>query len=220
MSITPERLKRIQEVVSRRQKGLTVLLENVHDTHNIGAVMRSCDAVGIHEIFVLYTEPQLTEDRLQMGKRTSAGARKWVDIHYFRDRDACFRAIRQSYQRVLSAMLAPDARSLFDLDLTGSVALVFGNERDGVSEESLRLTDGAFYIPMAGMAQSLNISVACAVTLFEAYRQRELQGCYQESMPEEEDPFRSDLLQSYLERQDSSSFGRVISPKEADSPLK
>lgn len=219
MNLTPERLNRIKQVVSRRQVGLTVLLENVHDPHNISAVMRSCDAVGIHEIFVLYTEPQLTEDRLVLGKRSSAGARKWVDIHYFRDREACFEAIRESYPTILSAMLAPNARKLWDLDLNEPTALLFGNERDGVSEASLRLSNGAFYIPMAGMAQSLNISVACAVTLFEAYRQRDLSGKYQMTDPEH-DTFKAGLLHSYLERQDSSSFGSVISPKDVDSPLK
>ncbi len=219
MNLTPERLIRIQEVVKRRQVGLTVILENVHDTHNIGAVMRSCDAVGIHEIFVLYSEPQLSEDRLTLGKRTSAGTRKWVDVHFFRDRQACFDAVHKDYPTVRCAMLSSEATSLYKLDLTQPTALLFGNERDGVTPESSALADGDFYIPMAGMVQSLNISVACAVSLFEAYRQRETVGYYQHNNPAPAE-FRSNLLESYLSRQDISNFGKVISPKDEESPLK
>ncbi|MCF8236718.1 MAG: RNA methyltransferase [Saprospiraceae bacterium] len=219
MNLTPERLARITEVTKRRQIGLTIILENVHDTHNIGAVMRSCDAVGIHEIYVLYTEEHLTEERLTLGKRTSAGTRKWVDIHYFRDRQACFEAVRKTYPSVRCAMLSPDATSLYDLDLTQSTALLFGNERDGVSSESSAMADGDFYIPMAGMVQSLNISVACAVSLFEAYRQRDALGYYQENNPAPPE-FQSNLLESYLSRQDISNYGKDISPKDDESPLK
>ena len=213
MNLTPERLKRIEDVASKRQAGLTVVLENVHDTHNIGAVMRSCDAVGIHEIFVLYTEPQLTEEKLIIGQRTSAGTRKWIDVHFYRDRQVCFAAIRKSYSLILGAMLSVDASQLWDLDLTKPTAFLFGNERDGVSPESLSMCDGEFYIPMARMAQSLNISVACAVTLFESYRQRDAAGFYSEKNPASEQ-FQQNILDSYLSRQDISNYGRVISPKE------
>ncbi len=219
MNLTPERKARIEAVTKRRQVGLTIILENVHDTHNIGAVMRSCDAVGIFELFVLYTEPHLTEDRLTLGKRTSAGTRKWVDIHYFRDRQACFDAVRKNYPSIRCAMLSPEATSLYHLDLAQPTALLFGNERDGVSPESRALADGDFYIPMAGMVQSLNISVACAVSLFEAYRQRDALGYYQEQNPAPPE-FQSNLLDSYLSRQDISNYGKDILPKDEESSLK
>ena len=219
MNLTPERRQRIKDITNRRQVGLTVILENVHDVHNIGAVMRSCDAVGIHEIFVLYTESHLDEDRLTLGKRSSAGTRKWIDVHFFRDRDHCFETVRRSYSSIQCAMLIPESQNLWNLDLSESIALLFGNERDGVSPESMALSDGSFYIPMAGMVQSLNISVACAVTLFEAFRQRSEKGYYESNNPAPLQ-FQEKLLESYLSRQDVSNYGKDISAKEADSPTK
>lgn len=210
MKITRERKDRIREVALRRQTDLTVILENVHDPHNIGAVIRSCDAVGIREIYVLYTEPQLTQDRLAAGKRTSGGARKWVDIHYFRDVRDCMATVKSRYGRILAAMPGERSSDLWSLDLVHPVALLLGNERDGLSADAQSLCDGAYVIPMAGMAQSLNISVACAVTLYEAFRQRESAGCYSPV----EDPAHRDLLADYLDRH-AGSRGKRGSPSAA-----
>src|ERR1044071_3275422 len=82
------------------------------------------------------------------------------------------------YTRILTTHLSSDARSLHDIDFTGSIALVFGNEHDGVSEEIRAMADGNFIIPQVGIIKSLNISVACAVTLYEAFRQKTLAGHY------------------------------------------
>jgi len=176
--MTPEREEKFRRVVAKRQFNLTVVLENVHDPHNIGAVMRSCDAVGIREIYVLYTEDKLTEETLQVGRSAASGAKKWVEVHLYEDAATCFTAIRQKYDHIFATHLAEDAKSLYDIDLTASVALLFGNEKDGVSEASLAFTDGNFLIPQMGMVQSLNISVACAVSLYEALRQRQQAGLY------------------------------------------
>jgi tRNA (guanosine-2'-O-)-methyltransferase len=199
MRMTIRRWHRLKEVVENRQLDLTVVLENVHDPHNIGAVLRSCDAVGISEIFVLYTEPQLTPSRVKLGKRTSAGARKWIKVHHYRDPVKCMAHVRRKYRRILCAMPSPDARRLWDLDLTGPTALVMGNERDGVSDAVRSLSDGDFVIPMAGMVQSLNISVACAVTLYEVFRQREVKGMYP-AADSQADPLRKELLDHYVAR--------------------
>ncbi len=190
--MTPQREEKFRRVVAKRQFNLTVVLENVHDPHNIGAVMRTCDAVGIREIYVLYTENQLTEETLQVGTSAASGAKKWVDVHLFEDPASCFKAIRQKYDFIFATHLAEDAKSLYDIDLTASVALLFGNEKDGVSAESLTYTDGNFLIPQMGMVQSLNISVACAVSLYEALRQRLQAGLY------EQDPLELDAQQSQL----------------------
>lgn len=199
--MTPERTEKFQRVVASRQPDLTVVLENVHDPHNIGAVLRTCDSVGIKEIFVLYTDPRLQADRLSLSKRTSAGARKWVDVHYYTDAEKCFRHVRRLYHSVFSTHLAEDAVSLHELDLAGSVALLFGNEQEGVSEEALAFSDGNFIIPQVGMVESLNISVACAVTLYEAYRQRREEGLYDQHpmMGEKE---REALFREYERRHD------------------
>lgn len=176
--MTPERTAKFRRVVNNRQPDLTVVLENVHDPHNIAAVLRSCDSVGIREIYVLYTEPQLQTRSLIIGKRTSAGTRKWVDIHLFNDAPSCFEEIRKKYTHILGTHLSTEAKPLFQLDLTRPTALVFGNEHDGLSREALSYCTGNFIIPQAGMVESLNISVACAVTLYEAYRQRLEKGFY------------------------------------------
>ena len=166
-----EREERIKETISNRQLDLTVILENVHDPHNIAAVLRTCDSVGIREIFVLFSDDTPIE-KLQLGKRSSAGSRKWIDIHLYRNAKQCFTHVKSKYSKIYSTHLSKDACSLYELELSDSVALLFGNEHDGCSEEALSYSDGNFIIPQYGMVRSLNISVACAISLYEAQRQR------------------------------------------------
>ena len=176
--MTVERAERFRRTAKHRQPNLTIILENVFDTHNIGAVLRTCDSIGIGEIFVLYNEEGTQRAKLKIGKRTSAGARKWVDIHYYHDAKACFDHVRRQFKTVYATHLSSAAKSVYDLDFTESMALVFGNEREGITQETLDLVDGNFIIPQMGMVQSLNISVACAITLYEAFRQRKEKGYY------------------------------------------
>lgn len=180
--MTPERESKFRKVASRRQPNLTVILENVHDPHNVGAVLRTCDSVGIKEIFVLYSEPKLNRERLELGKQSSSGARRWVDVHFYTDTKTCFQHVRQKYQFIYSTHLSDNAADLYELDLSASVALLFGNEHDGLSQEALSYSDRNFLIPQMGMVESLNISVACAVTLYEAFRQRNNKGFYEENI--------------------------------------
>ncbi|MBL7750207.1 MAG: RNA methyltransferase [Chitinophagaceae bacterium] len=182
--MTPERYTRLTTVLNKRQPDLTVVLENVFDPHNISAVMRTCDAVGIQEIYVLnYKIPR----HKKWGARSSSSAAKWLTIHQFDQVDACLKALRSRYQRILTTHLSTDAVSLYELDLLPPTALVFGNEHGGVSEEIRAGADGNFLIPQAGIIQSLNISVACAVTVYEAYRQKEKAGHYdQVRLPSEQ----------------------------------
>ena len=174
--MTPERLHKLTEVLKKRQIDITIVLENVFDPHNISAVMRTCDAVGIQEIHILNTR---IPRHKKWGARSSSSAAKWLTIHQYEEVDACFSKLRKDYGRILTTHLASDAVPLHTLDLTQSVALVFGNEHSGVSDEIRSLADGNFMIPQVGIIQSLNISVACAVTLYEAFRQKELAGHYQ-----------------------------------------
>jgi tRNA (guanosine-2'-O-)-methyltransferase len=167
--MTPERKKRLTDVLNNRQHDLTVVLENVFDPHNISAVMRTCDAVGVQEIYVLNTKiPQ----HKKWGRRSSSSAAKWLTVRQFDDHLECFRVLREKFDRIYTTHLASGAVDLYDLDFTNSMALVFGNEHDGVSEESRSLADGNFIIPQVGIIRSLNISVACAVSLYEAHRQK------------------------------------------------
>jgi tRNA (guanosine-2'-O-)-methyltransferase len=174
--MTEERRQKIEEVLSKRQNNLTVVLENVFDPHNISAVMRSCDAVGVQEIFVLNTKIPLHK---KWGERSSSSAHKWLTVHQYTDVAECFKALRNRFEKILTTHLSSGSVSLYDADLTTKVALVFGNEHSGVSEEVRSLADGNFIIPQVGMIRSLNISVACAVSLYEAFRQKHLKGHYQ-----------------------------------------
>jgi len=209
--VRAERKERLTSVASRRQPNLTVILENVHDPHNIGAVLRSCDSVGIREVFVLYTEPQLDEDRIEIGRNASSGARKWIDIHLYHDVEACFEHVKTTYEHIWATHLGEQAVDLYDIDFTASVALLFGNEHDGVSEASLAYATGNFVIPQMGMVQSLNISVACAVTLYEALRQRRQAGMYGENNPLTEAQ-RQALITEYLDRHDRKNYNKFVRP--------
>jgi tRNA (guanosine-2'-O-)-methyltransferase len=176
--MTPERKEKLLNVLSKRQNDITVVLENVFDPHNISAVMRTCDAVGVQEIFILNTK---IPRHKKWGTRSSSSAAKWLTVHQFEQAEECFKLLRQRYSTILTTHLSSDASGLYELDLTKSIALVFGNEHSGVSEEIRALADGNFIIPQVGIIRSLNISVACAVTLYEAYRQKNKAGHYNQA---------------------------------------
>lgn len=175
--MTPERYERLTAVLNKRQPDLTVVLENVFDPHNISAVMRTCDAVGIQEIYILNTT---IPRHKKWGAKSSSSAAKWLTIHQFTDNASCFEALRKKYKKIYTTHLSSDAVGLHELDLTEPVALVFGNEHAGVTEEMIAFADGNFIIPQMGIIKSLNISVACAVTVYEAFRQKQMAGHYQQ----------------------------------------
>ena len=182
--MTPERYNRMLSVIKNRQTNLTVVMENVNDPHNISAVMRTCDAVGIQDIYILNTKIAKHD---YFGVKSSSSAAKWLTVHQFTNVKECFDALRKNYNKIYTTHLSSDAVSLYDIDFTDSVALVFGNEHDGVSQESIDMADGNFIIPQMGIIQSLNISVACAVSIYEAMRQKMNAGHYnQASLPKEQ----------------------------------
>lgn len=173
--MTPERAARIEWVLNRRQPDLAVVMEDIEDPHNVFAVMRTCDAVGVQHVYVINTG---FRKHKKFGKASSSSANKWLTVHRFEDRDECIQALRRRYDKLYASYLGEGSRAVHEVDLTERVALVFGNERDGISAEMLAHCDGRFIIPQVGMIRSLNISVACAVTLYEAYRQRMAAGRY------------------------------------------
>jgi tRNA (guanosine-2'-O-)-methyltransferase len=174
--MTPEREQRITSVLDKRQENLIIVLENVFDPHNISAVMRTCDAVGVQDIFILNTR---IPRHKKWGAKSSSSAANWLTIHQYADARECFEEVRRRTDTIFTTHLATDAVSLYEMDLTGRVALVFGNEHSGVSDEIRALADGNFIIPQMGIIKSLNISVACAVSLYEAFRQKSAAGQYQ-----------------------------------------
>ena len=192
--MTEARLKKMKTVLSRRQPDLTVVMENIHDPHNVSAILRSADAVGLVGIHLIYTY----EEFPSFGKKSSASATKWIEKKRFASVQECYHALRKQGFLICATHLAKDSASLYDLDLTKKIALVFGNEHRGVSDEAAELSDVNFQIPMTGMIQSLNVSVACAVTLFEAFRQRSLKKFYlKQRLPSKE---RRRLLEEWTLR--------------------
>jgi len=172
------RLERIRSVLGRRQPGLTVVMENIHDPHNVSAVFRTCEAVGVLRIELLYTAERFPS----IGKKSSSSANKWLDVRKHRSVAECYGALREEGFRIYATRLGPVSRSVFDLDLTGNVAFVVGNEHRGVSDQAADDADGMVKIPMMGMIESLNVSVAAGVCLYEALRQRLRAGKYSRSL--------------------------------------
>ncbi len=173
--LSDDRSEKIYACVSRRQPSLSIVLENVHDPHNVSAVLRSCDAVGVMDVHLVYHSGQSFPE---LGEKSSASARKWVLTHKHSSIDECYDCLRKEGKKILTTGMSNEARSLYAIDFTEPIAIVFGNEHAGVSEEAILKADGNMLIPQVGMIQSLNISVACAVTLYEAFRQRSLNGMY------------------------------------------
>lgn len=180
--MTPQRMEKLAAVLDKRQDDITIVLENVFDPHNISAVMRTCDAVGVQEIYILNTR---IPRHKKWGFKSSSSAKKWLTVHQYEDAGECFSSLRKRYLSILTTHLSSDAIGLYQLDLTKSIALVFGNEHSGVSDEIRAISDGNFIIPQVGIIQSLNISVACAVTLYEAYRQKKQAGHYDQRKMED-----------------------------------
>ena len=193
---TSRRQERLEQVLRRRQVDLTVILEDVHDRHNAGAVLRSCDAVGVLDVHLVYVldEPP----RKQFARTSSASAAKWMRFHWHDSIEECYEAIRATGKRILVAALTDEAVDLHDVDMAQPIALLFGNEQRGASPDAIALSDGSLYIPMMGMVESLNISVACAVTLYEAQRQLAAAGRYETNSLSESEI--SEILEDWLKK--------------------
>ena len=175
--MTERRREKFLNVLRARQTDLTVVLEDIHDPHNVSAILRSADAVGIPQVQLVYSQeafPELGKRTRapKLGKKSSASAVKWVGRRTFGSVEECYAKLHEEGFAIYATHLGKKSVALYDLDLTRPTALVFGNEHRGVSVEAAKLSDGNFLIPMTGMIESLNVSVACAVTLYEAFRQR------------------------------------------------
>lgn len=166
------RIERMAHVLGKRLPDLTVVLENIHDPHNVSAILRTCDAVGVVRVELLYT----CESFPKIGKKSSSSASKWVERRKHTSVEECYAVLRGEGYRIIATRVDAEAETLYESSLTGRVALVLGNEHRGVSEEAARQADSRLSIPMRGMIESLNVSVAAAVLLYEALRQRLARG--------------------------------------------
>ena len=172
--ITPRRLARLRGTLARRQPDLAIVVEDVHDPHNVSAMLRSCDAVGVGGVHLVYTAEELPE----INRVVSASAQRWLALRQHADISVCYAALRAQGLTIYATQLSAAAVELYELDLTRPCAFVFGNESRGVSAAAAAGADAAVRIPMLGMVESLNVSVACSVTLYETLRQRRVAGLY------------------------------------------
>lgn len=174
--MNPSRFRRLRAALVRRQPDLTVLMDQVNKSHNFSAILRNCDAAGVLEAHVVPPS-----DGLDLHHGTSAGTKKWISVHRHRSVDEAIAGLHETGFQVLAAHPSPDSIDYREVDYTGPTAIVMGAELKGVSERTRDLADGHVMVPMMGMVHSLNVSVATALLLFEARRQREAIGMYEES---------------------------------------
>ena len=172
----PERFRRLREVLARRQPDLTVLMDRVSKAHNFSAILRSCDAAGVLEAHAVTAEPGL-----EVHHATSAGTKKWVSVRRHASVEDAVAELRGHGFAILAAHPSEGATDYREVDYTRPVAITLGAELEGASAEALALADQLVTIPMAGMVHSLNVSVASALLLFEAFRRRSAAGMYEKS---------------------------------------
>jgi tRNA (guanosine-2'-O-)-methyltransferase len=171
--MTPERLERINYMLDKRQPDLTVCMEGVHKTHNLSAVVRTCDAIGISDVHAVWKN-----ERMRVSGGSAAGSQNWVDVHNYSSTAEAIGELKKQNMQVLVTNLSDTAVDFREIDYTKPTAIILGQEKFVDSPEALALADQDIVIPMVGMVQSLNVSVACSVVLYEAQRQRELAGMY------------------------------------------
>jgi len=167
------RYQRLAEVLNRRQPDLTVIMDNVHKPHNLAAIARTCDAVGIPEIHATSSSSSI-----HVSQKAAGGCKKWVAVKTHKTIREVYNHLRQQGFKIYAAHFDSQARDFRQIDYTLPTAIVVGAELDGISATAVDLCDGTIIIPMAGLTQSLNVSVATALILFEAQRQRQDAGLY------------------------------------------
>jgi tRNA (guanosine-2'-O-)-methyltransferase len=171
--MTPERLERINMMLDHRQPDLTVCMEGVHKSHNLAAVVRTADAIGVSDVHAIWKS-----DEMEVRGGSAAGSQNWIDVHnYSKTKDAIDELKKQGMQ-ILVTNLSDSAVDFREIDYTKPTAIILGQEKFGASDVALEMADQDIMIPMVGMVQSLNVSVACSVVLYEAQRQRQLAGMY------------------------------------------
>ncbi len=169
--MTPAREKRIRDTEKRRFASLVLIVECIDDPHNLGAILRTCDAVGVGEVHLVYPASRGPRMR-ELKTKSAASAAKWLKIVRRASITSCVASLHRRGFKVLVTALAERGKPQWESNLKNKVAIAVGNEHDGASPKLLRLADGVITIPMRGMVQSLNVSVATAVILEEALRQR------------------------------------------------
>ncbi len=163
-----ERLARIRDIVAQRTTTVVPVVEGLVNTGNVSAVMRSAEALGYQSVHVVRGE----HDRFKQSERTSRGAEKWLDLYRWPDPEPCVRYLQAAGYRTIAMHLAADGVPIREIDFTEPTALVFGNEKQGVSPAMLEAVDASCIVPLSGFTESFNVSVAAAVALYHAQQDR------------------------------------------------
>ena len=169
MPLLPRRFKRLKSVLDKRISDLTVLIENVEKPHNLSAIIRSCDAVGVLEAYAIFNK-----EKFLTFNSTAQGSQKWVKINQYKESAEAIKVLKKKGFKLYGTNLNPKSIDYRKCDFNGPTAFVLGAEKWGMSEEATSLVDEHIHIPMRGMVESLNVSVAASALLFEALRQRQV----------------------------------------------
>jgi len=169
-----KRIEKLRSVLKNRQIDLKVILEDIHDPHNVNAIYRSCEAIGVMDVILLYIKEEFPDIKFN----SSGSACKWIDLYKFEDPNDVIPKLKNEGYQIYSLVLDENAKSIYNIDWTKPSVIIVGNEHGGISDKTQKLSTDNLYIPMNGVVESLNVSVATAVTLYEASRQRKLSGKY------------------------------------------
>ncbi len=176
MPLLPRRFERIKSVLKRRFSDLTILIENVEKPHNLSAIIRSCDAVGVLEAYAIFNK-----EKFLTFNSTAQGSQKWVQINQYKETTEAIKVLKQKGFKLYGTNLNPNSIDYRKCNFKGPTAFVLGAEKWGISKEAASLVDEHIHIPMRGMVESLNVSVAASALLFEALRQRQVANLIPES---------------------------------------
>ncbi len=169
------RIDRIKQVVAHRQSGLIVVFEDLHDPHNVAAILRTCDALGVQTAYLIF-EKEKPYNPKRIGKASSSSANKWLNFQTFQSTVDCLRTLKKEGYTIIATALTANAQSLSSTTFSEKkIALLVGNEHAGLSQTAIDMSDKVIMIPMLGFVQSLNVSVATALMLWEITRQRAAQ---------------------------------------------
>lgn len=171
--MTPERFRKMKKILEMRQTDLTVVMDNVHKPHNLAAIARTCDATGVYHLHAYSPET-----KLRLTQNAAGGVRRWVKVHRHQNRAEIIEPLLQQNMQIVATALDDNAVDFKQIDYTKPTAIVVGAEMDGISEEMLKIATHKITIPQIGMVQSLNVSVATALVLYEAMEQRQKAGLY------------------------------------------
>ncbi len=168
MSILPRRFERIKNVLNCRMKNLTVLVEAVNKPHNLSAILRTCDAAGVFEANFI-----CEKDKVKTFNSTAQGSQKWVKLNNHETTISAVSELKMKGFKLYGTTLTERSTDYRNFDYSKKTCFVLGAEKWGLSDQLISKVDESIFIPMSGMVQSLNVSVAASILLFEAIRQRE-----------------------------------------------